>query len=347
MWYCSAKCREEHEASHSMECKLLGFEQQMWHITHTNDDTTTAIRRSFYFNSMRGNLHVRAAHHAVTCCSNGKQGLRKKNFHLRNALRHFLENIVNKGEDDPDLTVARKGVESWALFLMVLLGGDAQLLLDWLAYSASWNASSVTTTNNNNNEQEHNNTPIFPRSEQSKENSMHPLLALHGLFDGDTHQETYCVFVNLYLLACFRSLAEHRQTKNGFEIYKQECLTSPRLPHKLPLEACQGYVATFLWDARKYDYGEALSEEIHRVIRHIREHKLLGREFLDCLSNRNGNMPFSRDTAPFLLSGTAVLRPVRDFWPLYQECFHQAPGLELSEFLDDGDVLSNAKEKKE
>jgi hypothetical protein len=333
-WYCSEKCRTDHQAQHDMQCNkmrgLVGCLYRGCFRGRTPDDT--ALQRLNREKLLCGNYHVIAAKQAAAACSNAMLGIRKRNFHLRKALRYFLERLETKEE-------AMKHLESLALFLMVLLGGDAQLLLDWFAYTASWNASA--------NEQEQNDDlPVPPPSVQSEENSVHPLLALHGLLDGDarTQEPTHCIFASVYLLACFRSLAEHRQIKKGFEVYKQEYLTSPQLPQKLVIEAVQGHVASFLWGPHGYDYGEALSEEIHRVIRHMRElNNVFGRDFWEMLmsdKNLTCGFPVLR-----LECRPGIVALPHNLWRLYQESFHQAPELDLAEFID-VDVL-DAKAKND
>lgn len=274
-----------------------------------------------------------------------------RTIYFRKALQCCLRGMIDY---DAFQNTARYGsrAEDRVLLLMVILGGGAQLLLDWLSFTAS-----AADT-----DRESDDSKEAPPSAESETKTRHPLFALHGVFDKDTNEEATSL-VNLYLLASCRSLADHRRKKNCFLAYQSAVRRGADLivvPQKI--EAMNGNIASFLWGPAEYEYGESLPEEILCTVRHIKENKKGGLSFLKQVLDASTN--FSPREAPGLLSnksapvfhlagasdGSHHVAPVTnipELWLLYQECFcNMKPDLNLNEFLQEEEVKLQADKTK-
>lgn len=265
--------------------------------------------------------------------------------YYREALTTYLEGMAKEKAFDGGETFGSRA-EDRVLLLLIVLGGDAQLLLDWLSFTAGDEDSG---SDNDANQRS--------TSFESEEKLQHPLLALHGLFEKDTVKEGHTTLSNLYLLVSCRSLIDHRRNQKSLAAYQ-----SAVKPQQLA--AVDGNIASFLWGKNGYEYGEALSDEIPRILNHIQKHKKDGISFLEKI--RHGSMKFTPRKAPCLLTdkegpefpsrGRVIYRVdtktppvanVPEFWVLYQECYlAMKPDLDLKEFLPSEHSKSPAAKDK-
>lgn len=319
--YCSQMCLRNHVPAHQERCERYKAEMSC-------QDFATSSQAM-----------VKAADELIKMGFHCDQ-LQNRNYYFRKALQLCIKGILVTGNRNNNNRGSQ--LEDRALMLMVILGGDAQLLLDWLSFTALELGSS-------------NNHDMPPASAESQEKIKHPLLALHGLFDNDTKDRKETTLANLYLLVCCRSLADHRRKKQSFQAYQCTIRLGEdrgEIPQKLT--TMDGTIATFLWGPHEYEYGENLEEEIARILRHIQMHKNGGTFFLNYVGNSVAN--FSPQKAPGLLTNSPgsplssdFVSPVLpEFWLLYQECFlAMKPELDLNEFLTEEDSKPPAKDKKD
>lgn len=244
--------------------------------------------------------------------------------YLRRALAVYLDCTLQSLR----LSESQKAkVHDRTMLLLVLLGGDAQVLLDFFAFLSSVDPEAPTGTP----------APLLPKTVESKSQRQHPLLVLHGFFQGDSVNPHDCTVSAVYLLAVYRSLVHHEHLKGSFQAY-QEAIQNPSsgLPPKI--EAVNDTIASFLWSQREYSYGEALSDELQRIIQHIVTNKENGIMFLRHLPLPNYDSHASTSSSAlighlssegipqFMASALVpaefgILREAPDFWSLYQDCF--------------------------
>lgn len=330
--YCSIDCRGSHDADHAGYCGQLSRYYKALKISHS------IIGRCCEKVPI-GDDVIRMGFHA--------DRNQNRKFYLREALKLYLEGMVR------DAAFGNRrhygAAEDRVLLLMIALGGDAQLLLDWLAFTS----------------QDENDETEFDRPSPSSESEgkiRYPLLALHGLFELDDRCEE-TTFVNLYLLASCRSLVYHIRRQKSVEGYKaalEQGMDSGALSAKLG--AVNRIVASFLWGPHEYDYGEALLDEIPRIMNHIRG-KWGGTLFLRRALDES--IHFVPLASPFLFTTGGALHlanllfgqpdvqippmsSVPEFWFLYQESLLALkPELELSEVLVEKDSKPPGKAKKD
>ncbi|CAB9531263.1 expressed unknown protein [Seminavis robusta] len=324
--YCSESCRGSHSKNHYSICHHHCQMRQNPEMPRSTPRISLARGDDVRILAGVAN-RIRWADYLVQLGTRLQATCSKtSHFYLRQALKTYLHCLVWGARRIHHGLAA----EPRALCLMALLGGDAQLLLDWYSYTSSWDSPE--------NPQDENDVSPAP-SDQSRQKAQYPLLALHGLFEQDTEDADDCVFSNMYLLVCIRSLARHRKLVTGFATYKDVCTTVP--------EVVQDHIASFLWSRSDQEYAAALAEdEIVRVIQHIQEHKRDGRLFLRQLQS---HVPLTPEEAPQLLAGKRGERnldgipdasALPELWTSYQACFGHT---ELAEFF----LPQHDKEKKD
>ena len=238
---------------------------------------------------------------------------RNGQYYYRNALGMYLDCTLQSRILNENL---KAKVHDRTVLLLVILGGDAQVMLDFFAFLSSVDpetSSSIETPN-----------PSLPTTTESKTQRQHPLLALHGFLEqGETNPKD-CTIAALYLLAISRSLVQHRQIKSSFQAYK-EAIQNPSSGLPAKVDAVHATIASFLWGKHGYPYGEALVDELRRVLCHIQETKENGTLLLRYLLPSSGTL--SCEVAPQFMA--SELGPdnnentngAPDFWSLYQDCF--------------------------
>jgi len=181
------------------------------------------------------------------------------------ALETYLERII---DFDPMSFDNKHQLQDWILSLLVLLGGDAQVMLDFFDFTAKIDPV----------EPGEHGLPVPPDTPVSKASQQYPLLALHGFFEADTR--TSFLVSALYLLACYRSFAKHILLKISFQAFQTTTANSFSILPELP-EGVQDLIASFLWGAHNFTYGEHLPAEMQRTAAHIKDRKEHGSLFLD------------------------------------------------------------------
>ena len=305
-YFCSEKCYTVGYAGHSAICSVLAEQR----------NSNQFIYPTWIFQKMKhADTFLRIGYQQKQLCLPGSlrcPNYQNYQYYYRKALGVYLDCTLQSRTLNEDL---KAKVHDRTVLLLVILGGDAQVMLDFFAFLSSLEPetqSSIETPN-----------PLLPTTTESKAQRQHPLLALHGFFDGESNPRDYTISA-LYLLAIFRSLVQHRQIKSSFEAYK-EAIENPssRLPSKV--EAVHDTITSFLWSKHGHSYGEALADELRRVIRHIQEKKENGTLFLRYLLPSSGTL--SCEVAPQFMA--SELGPdnnensngAPDFWSLYQDCF--------------------------
>ena len=325
--YCSTKCQEDHAQSHKELCE---------HITRMHNFIRHYERFPSPLWQASGKVGLGDKLVERGYLETGSS-IEKGSHYYRKALSLYLECIaVEPLRQQSQL----EKLSDKAMVLLIVLGGDAQVLLEFFNFMASVDPP---TTNSSDSDPDRPPPPSLA-SPESKEQRHHPLLALHGFFEADTTPND-CTVSALYLLAIFRSLVQHQQTKTAFQTYKDTIKSSLSLPQKV--EALDGTIASFLWGDHGYAYGEALPAEVRRIVRHIQGNKSDGLSFLQRLADPS--VRFSSWSAPqFMSRSSSNLDRIPELWRLLQDCFLSSTfgsTLSLSNFLPASD-WDTAKDKK-
>jgi len=359
--YCSLKCQKDHMADHKHNCTtLLRLSSRLASSSQPCSSVMMRVKLGDALLQMGYNQEQTTPPNSASTTTSP--------YYYRKALWYYLECLV----DESLRRHSGPKVEDRALFLLVVLGGDAQLILDWYSCIGSWKKSM------NDDEEESNNSDSngedFLATAESQAHISLPLLALHGLLDRDSNPDD-CTFAALYLLASLRAWVEHIQTKRAFQAYRDlrdvvnnhsngdnsNNTLSSTVALLSQLEAVEWHVASFLFGDNGYEYGEILPAEIARIVEHFERHKdSNGSSFLRQLCDAAIQFPLltRAGTAPrqLLASPNYVFRDCIDsanraaeFWSLYRQCFASMPeGVELlSDMLPRAEQLpsSNTQSK--
>lgn len=280
--------------------------------------------------------HMDLGHELMRMGQCEMKGTMARNNYFQKAIRAYLDGIIDGTPLTPRDEVTK--AQDRVLLLLICLGGDAQIILDFFDF-----LSKIDPSTSSNGDGEASNPRVS--SLESREQRQHPLLCLHGFFEVDTDTDD-CNTSALYLLASARSLVQHTRMKATFDAFKGITTTNSSSYPYQP-DTVIATIVSFLVSQHDYDYGEALAGEVRQIVHHIYTNKDGGATLLRQLAANNSDGDDGDATA------AALEQPDDLFWVLYRDYFSsimlkpspESKVLSLSDFfpLESEDVKAKDK----